>query len=129
MHHAFLPLRPLPPPHLYCPPTPPPTHARLQSCIKVANEAPSDLKSNLTRAWSNFSEEYISVCAKPQELKSCLFGLCFFHSLVLGRRRFGNQVRGGDCILGPCVPSVLCQPPRLAGAWVGVNPFLPPGAP
>jgi dynein heavy chain len=57
----------------------------------VANDAPSDLKSNLTRAWSKFSDEAFNRCSKPQEFKSCLFGLCFFHSLVLGRRRFGSQ--------------------------------------
>ena len=30
--------------------------ALLQSCIKVANEAPADLKSNLRRAWALFSQ-------------------------------------------------------------------------
>jgi len=63
----------------------------LQSCIKVANEAPADLQSNLTRAWANFSQARIDACTKPTEMKSCLFALCFFHALVLGRRRFGQQ--------------------------------------
>ncbi|CAM9857395.1 unnamed protein product, partial [Ectocarpus fasciculatus] len=31
----------------------------MQSCIKVANEAPADIKSNLTRAWANFNQEKI----------------------------------------------------------------------
>ena len=55
------------------------------------NEAPADLRSNLQRAWANFSEETISSCSKPKEFKACLFALCFFHSLVLGRRKFGQQ--------------------------------------
>jgi dynein heavy chain len=63
----------------------------LQSCIKVANEAPSDLKSNLKRAWAQFSQETVDACTKPAEFKSCLFSLCWFHSVILGRKRFGQQ--------------------------------------
>jgi dynein heavy chain len=63
----------------------------MQSCIKVANEAPSDIQSNLRRAWANFSEDRVQACTKPSEFKACLFSLCWFHAIVLGRRRFGQQ--------------------------------------
>lgn len=63
----------------------------MQSCIKVANEAPSDIQSNLRRAWANFSQDKVDSCTKPTEYKACLFSLCWFHSIVLGRRRFGQQ--------------------------------------
>jgi len=63
----------------------------MQSCIKVANEAPSDIQSNLRRSWGNFSQEAIDQCMKPSEFKTCLLSLCWFHSIVLGRRRFGQQ--------------------------------------
>jgi dynein heavy chain len=63
----------------------------LQSCIKVSNEAPSDVKSNLRRAWATFSQDRISSCSKEVEFKACLFTICFFHSLILGRRKFGQQ--------------------------------------
>jgi dynein heavy chain len=63
----------------------------MQSCIKVANEAPADIKSNLTRAWGNFGQEWVDRSTKPTEFKGCLFALCWFHSIVLGRRRFGQQ--------------------------------------
>jgi dynein heavy chain len=63
----------------------------MQSCIKIANEAPADLLSNLTRSWANFSQERIDACNKPTEFKACLFTLCWYHSIVLGRRRFGQQ--------------------------------------
>jgi dynein heavy chain len=63
----------------------------LQSCICVANEPPSDLKANLTRAWATFSQSRMEASAKPNVFKGCLFGLSFFHSVMLGRRRFGFQ--------------------------------------
>jgi len=63
----------------------------IQSCIKVANEAPADIKSNLLRSWDNFSQETINQCSKPREMKACLFSLCWFHAVVCGRRRFGQQ--------------------------------------
>jgi dynein heavy chain len=63
----------------------------LQSCIKCANEAPQDLKSNLRYAWANFPQARLDSCSRPKEFKGCLFTLCFFHALVLGRRRFGQQ--------------------------------------
>jgi dynein heavy chain len=65
--------------------------ALLQACIKVSNEAPSDLKSNLTRAWGAFNQERLDACSKAKEFRSCLFGLCLFHSLMLGRKKFGSQ--------------------------------------
>jgi len=63
----------------------------LQRCIKVADEAPTDLKSNLKRAYSKFSQENVDSCLKPREFKATLFALCFFHSLISGRIKFGAQ--------------------------------------
>jgi dynein heavy chain len=63
----------------------------MQSCIKVANEAPSDIQSNLRRAMDNFSQDTIEACTKPDAFKACLFSLCWFHSLLLGRTKFGQQ--------------------------------------
>merc|ERR1719162_2651291 len=63
----------------------------LQKCIKVADEAPADLKSNLRRAYSKFSQENIDACTKPREFKATLFALCFFHALLSGRIKFGAQ--------------------------------------
>lgn len=68
----------------------------LQSALKVANEAPQDLKANMRRAYNNlhraytrFEEDFSDKVQKKNEFKANLFGLCFFHSLVLGRRKFG----------------------------------------
>ncbi len=61
----------------------------LQASVKVANEAPQDLKANLRRAWLNFNNQRLESCSKTNEFKSILFALCFFHSLVIGRKKFG----------------------------------------
>lgn len=63
----------------------------MQTCIKVANEAPADLLSNLTRSWANFSQERVDESTMQREFKACLFTLVWYHSIVLGRRRFGSQ--------------------------------------
>jgi len=65
--------------------------AILQRCIKVSDEAPTDLKSNLARAYSKFSQEDCDACLKPKEFKATLFALCFFHALISGRIKFGAQ--------------------------------------
>jgi len=63
----------------------------MQSCIKVSNEAPSDIKSNVERAWKPFDQTRLEACSLPVEFRACLFGLCFFHGVMLGRKRFGQQ--------------------------------------
>ena len=83
---CFLSAEPPPLPHLCNIP-----ESLLQTCIKVANEAPADFKSNLQRAWACFCQEQLDDCNHATEFKKCLFGLCFFHALILGRRRFGQQ--------------------------------------
>jgi len=65
----------------------------MQNAIKVANEAPQDLKSNLRRCFSKFDESHFERAKshKPSEFKAILFGLCMFHSLIVGRKKFGSQ--------------------------------------
>mmetsp|Transcript_34548 Transcript_34548/g.103510 ORF Transcript_34548/g.103510 Transcript_34548/m.103510 type:complete len:2592 (+) Transcript_34548:5875-13650(+) len=61
----------------------------MQSSIKVANEPPTDIKSNLRSALSLFSQETFEKSTKPVFHRPMLLGLCFFHALCLGRRKFG----------------------------------------
>ena len=61
----------------------------MQSSIKVANEPPTDIKSNLRSALSLFSQETFDKSTKPVYHRPMLFALCFFHALCLGRRKFG----------------------------------------
>jgi dynein heavy chain len=64
--------------------------AILQRCIKVSNESPSDLMSNMLRAYSKFSDERINNAPQPNVFKAILTGLCYFHAVVLGRKKFGS---------------------------------------
>ena len=64
--------------------------AVLQSSIKLTNEPPSGLKANMLRAYGSFTEAIWENTLKPGELKSMIFALCFFHSVVCERRKFGD---------------------------------------
>jgi dynein heavy chain len=61
----------------------------LDRSIKLTNEPPSGLKANMKRAWTFFSKEEIE--DKDMRIKSILFALCFFHSTLLERKRFGAK--------------------------------------
>merc|ERR1711991_658660 len=63
----------------------------LQTCITISEEPPSDLKANMARAWSTFSQARINKAVNPVNFKACLFGLSFFHSVMLGRKKYGCQ--------------------------------------
>jgi dynein heavy chain len=61
----------------------------LERSIKLTNEPPSGLKANMMRAFGFFSPEDIN--DKDNKVKSILFGLCFFHSVVVERKKFGSK--------------------------------------
>ena len=59
----------------------------LNRCIKVTNEPPAGLKANLKRAWANFPKQDIDDA--DSKTKGVLFGLCYFHALMMERKLFG----------------------------------------
>jgi len=61
----------------------------LDRSIKLTNEPPAGLKANMKRAWTFFSRNEIE--DKDPKIKSILFSLCFFHSTLLERKRFGAK--------------------------------------
>jgi len=61
----------------------------LQNSIKLTNEPPSGLKANMLRAYLLFNNDVWDSSSKQSELKSVVFALCFFHSVVCERRKFG----------------------------------------
>jgi len=61
----------------------------LQMGVKMTIEPPKGLKQALVRSFLGIEEEWFEGCTKPFEFKKMLFGLCFFHGLILERRGFG----------------------------------------
>ncbi|XP_058531818.1 dynein axonemal heavy chain 2 isoform X3 [Ochotona princeps] len=60
----------------------------LQASIKMTTEPPKGLKANMTRLYQLMSESQFSRCSKPVKYKKLLFALCFFHSVLLERKKF-----------------------------------------
>ena len=61
----------------------------LERSIKLTNEPPQGLKPNMKRAWTSFSKEEIE--DKDPKIKTILVALCYFHSVMLERRKFGPK--------------------------------------
>ena len=62
----------------------------LQRGIKMTTEPPKGLKANMSRLMNNFSEGKFSSCQKPHKYKKLLYALCWFHSILVDRRKFQN---------------------------------------
>lgn len=64
----------------------------LENSIKMTNEAPQGLRSNLLKTYMNdpISDlKFFETSAKPHEWKRLLFGICFFHAVVEERKKYG----------------------------------------
>jgi dynein heavy chain len=60
----------------------------LQMSIKVTNEPPVGIKAGIIRSYSWLSQDVLESFHRP-EWKPLLFTLCFLHSVVVERRKFG----------------------------------------
>lgn len=70
----------------------------LQNSVKLTNEPPTGLKANMIRCFNEITESDFEVfkpsdvfpeCSKEHAYKKLIYGLCFFHSVVLERKKFG----------------------------------------
>jgi dynein heavy chain len=61
----------------------------LQKCIKITTEPPKGIKANMLRLYSNMPKDICppSVINKVYYKRS-LFALCWYHSLIIERKRF-----------------------------------------
>jgi dynein heavy chain len=81
----------------------------LQNGLKMTNEPPKGLKSNLLRAYLSFDEDWFDEACKKSEgcqhaFRKMLFGLCFFHALIQERCNYGA--------LGWNIPYQFSEPDR-----------------
>lgn len=61
----------------------------LESAVKITNEPPTGMQANLHSALDNFNQDIMEMCSKVTEFRALLFALCYFHSAVVERRKFG----------------------------------------
>ena len=61
----------------------------LQASLKMTTEPPKGLKANMNRLYTNLiTEESFERCTKSEIYKKLLFSLCFFHSVLIERKKF-----------------------------------------
>ena len=61
----------------------------LEKSIKITNEPPQGLKNNLKRAFTFFDKAEFE--DKDNKLKTIMFALCYFHAMMIERRKFGSK--------------------------------------
>ena len=61
----------------------------LQNGVKVTNEPPKGIRSNMLRAYLAIDEKDMEGCSKVAAYKKLMWGLCFFNALCLERRKYG----------------------------------------
>ncbi len=61
----------------------------LQKGVKLTYEPPKGLKNSLIRSYLSYDQKKFEDSLKPYAWKKMLFGLSFFHALILERRKFG----------------------------------------
>jgi len=94
----------------------------LQSCIKMTNEPPEGLSENLRVAYAPFENEFFENCSKGGELRSITFSLCFFHAVIVQRRKFGPQGWNGKY---PFNEGDLRSSAQVAANYLEANPKVP----
>lgn len=64
----------------------------LQNSVKMTNEPPKGLRSNLAVSYMSdqlADRNFFDGHSRPREFKTLLFGLCFFHATLQERRTYG----------------------------------------
>lgn len=61
----------------------------LEKSIKITSEPPQGMANNLKRAFTFFDKNEFE--DKENKLKTILFALCYFHAMMIERRKFGSK--------------------------------------
>lgn len=62
----------------------------LQAGVKITNEPPRGIKANLFKTFASFDKTFDSMKVMKREWNKLVFGLSFFHALILERRKYGS---------------------------------------
>jgi dynein heavy chain len=62
----------------------------LQACVKLTNEPPDGMQANLKRSINYFTDDMLDECSKQAEFKNITFAVCYFHAVLLQRKKFGS---------------------------------------
>lgn len=62
----------------------------LQQGVKVTNEPPRGLKANISKSLMRLDKTFEDIEKNKPTWKKLVFGLSFFHALILERRKFGS---------------------------------------
>ncbi|KAG4103981.1 dynein heavy chain and region D6 of dynein motor-domain-containing protein [Neocallimastix lanati (nom. inval.)] len=60
----------------------------LQTGIKMTTEPPKGLKANLSRLYNKQTDENLNSCKVVDNYKNLFFSLCFYHSILIERKKF-----------------------------------------
>lgn len=61
----------------------------LQNGVKITKEPPKGLRANLKNTFAKLDNEKLKKTNKPQEFQKLLFGLAFYHAIVIERKKYG----------------------------------------
>lgn len=61
----------------------------LQNGVKITKEPPKGLRANLKSTYIKLDNDKIKRTSKPKEFQKLLFGLSFYHAIVIERKKFG----------------------------------------
>jgi dynein heavy chain len=61
----------------------------LQNGVKITKEPPKGLRANLKNTYLKLDDEKLKKSNKPREYQRLLFGLSFYHAIVIERKKFG----------------------------------------
>lgn len=61
----------------------------LQNGVKITKEPPKGMRANLKSTYLKLDNEKLRKTNKPKEYQKLLFGLSFYHAIVIERKKFG----------------------------------------
>ncbi|XP_029341080.1 dynein heavy chain 6, axonemal [Acyrthosiphon pisum] len=62
----------------------------LQNSLKVTNEPPKGLRANMKRSFTDINRKFFENNEFGSDWRKMVFGLCFFHAIILERKKFGS---------------------------------------